>query len=80
MAKPDYTYSTAPDGPGGKSVPVRTDNRSLLQMLHEEIGNAIGLGPNRKPDDIRIGPQGTPLMDAVDAAVKGAPPPGTESN
>ena len=72
---PDYTYSTASDG-----KPVRTDNRSLLQMLHEEIGNAIGLGPNRQAVDPRVGPQGTPLMDAVDAAVKGAPPPGTESN
>jgi hypothetical protein len=74
---PDYTYSTANDG-----KPVRTDNRTILHELHDAIGNAIGLGPNRQAVDpnVNAGGKREGLMDAVNDAVKNAPPPGSESN
>lgn len=59
-------------------VPKRTDNRGILHMLHDEIGKTLGIGRAkdlgvRNQDGSKSG-----LMDAVDSAVKDAPPPGTE--
>lgn len=50
--------------------PRRVDKRSLLEMLHEEIGEKLGKNKER-----RVGTDGKGLMEAVDEAVKGAPPP-----
>lgn len=59
-------------------VPKRTDNRGILHMLHDEIGKTLGIG---RAKDVRVRDQNgsqSGLMDAVDSAVKDAPPPGTE--
>lgn len=58
--------------------PVRKDNRTILHMMHEELGKALGIGAAK---DIAVRGQGGEkqgLMDAVDEAVAGAPPPGRE--
>lgn len=60
--------------------PVRTDNRTVLHMFHDELGKALGIG---RAKDVGVrGQDGSHsgLMDAVDSAVKDAPPPGSESN
>lgn len=60
--------------------PVRTDNRGILHMMHDELGKALGIG---RAKDVGVRGQGGDkqgLMDAVDEAVKGAPAPGSESN
>lgn len=61
-------------------VPSRTDNRGVLHMFHDELGKALGIG--RAKDVAVRGQDGRKqgVMDAVDEAVKGAPPPGSESN
>lgn len=58
-------------------VPVRKDTRGVLHMFHDELGKALGIG---RAKDIGVRGQGGEkqgLMDAVDEAVKGAPPPGS---
>lgn len=58
--------------------PVRTDNRGILHMVHDELGKALGIG---RAKDLGVrGQDGKQqgLMDAVDEAVKGAPSPGNE--
>lgn len=60
--------------------PVRTDNRGVLHMFHDELGKALGIG---RAKDLSVRGQGGEkqgLMDAVDSAVNDAPPPGSESN
>lgn len=57
--------------------PVRTDNRSILHMMHDELGKALGIG-RAKDVAVNDGGQKKGLMDAVDDAVKGAPAPGGE--
>lgn len=52
--------------------PVRTDNRGILHMMHDELGKALGIGQAkdigvRNQDGSKSG-----LMDAVDDAVSGA--------
>lgn len=49
--------------------PRREDKRSLLEMLHEEIGSKLGIG---KATDRRVGVDGKGLMDVVDDAVSDA--------
>lgn len=58
-------------------VPKRTDNRGILHMLHDELGKTLGIG-QAKDVMVNDGGQRKGLMDAVDGAVKDAPPPGTE--
>lgn len=50
----------------GNQPAQRNDKRGLLHMLHDEIGQRLGIGQAK---DVRTGPSGTPLMDAVNAAV-----------
>lgn len=58
--------------------PVRKDNRGVLHMLHEEIGNALGIGKSAGAGKHVVGGKPTTVMDAVDDAVKGAPAPGSD--
>ena len=51
--------------------PVRTDNRGILHMLHDEIGKTLGIG-QAKDRTVNSGDGQQGLMDAVDEAVTGA--------
>lgn len=76
MADDDHSDDFTVDRSNNR--PARTDNRGMLHMLHDEIGKALGIG---KGDGTKYVPNSKPgVMDAVDEAVKGAPPPGSESN
>lgn len=60
--------------------PSRRDNRGILHMMHDELGKALGIGRAKDVGVRGQDGQHQGLMDAVDEAVKGAPPPGSESN
>lgn len=61
---PEDAVTTHPAS-GGQPA-TRNDKRGLLHMLHDEIGQRLGIGQAK---DIRVGTEGTGLMDAVDKAV-----------
>jgi len=54
--------------------PVRTDNRSVMKMLHDELAAHFGA----KEPTVNSGGKRMGLDEAVDEAVKGAPAPGSE--
>lgn len=68
--KPGVTVERAKGYP-----PRRVDKRSILEMLHQEIGEKLG-----KNKDRRVGVDGKGLMEAVDEAVTGAPAPGPHND
>ena len=49
----------------------RNDKRGMLHMLHDEIGQALGIGRAKDTTVMSDGKAGG-LMDAVDSAVAGA--------
>lgn len=60
--------------PASGSQPAqRNDKRGLLHMLHDEIGQHLGIGGAK---DVPVGGvnggKGSGLMDAVDQAITGA--------
>lgn len=66
----DFTVDRSP---GQK--PLRTDNRGILHMMHDELGKALGIGKGDGAGKHIINGKGTTVMDAVNEAVKGAPAP-----
>ncbi len=58
-------------------VPARTDNRSVLKMLHDELTSHFAL-PKPTDRNVNDGGQKKGLMNAVDDAVNGAPAAGSE--
>jgi len=54
--------------------PVRTDNRSVMKMLHDELAAHFGA----KERTVNSGGKQMGLDEAVDEAVRGAPAPGSE--
>jgi len=63
----DFTVDRTP---GQK--PLRTDNRGILHMLHDEIGKQLGIG-RAKDATVNVEGKQTGVMDAVNDAVDGAP-------
>lgn len=71
-AKEDFTVDRTGDRP------VRKDNRTMLHMMHQELGKVLGIGAAKDRVVSGQGGERQGLMDAVDEAVTGAPAPGTE--
>lgn len=57
-------------------VPLRQDKRSLLEMLHQEIGEKLGIGHGDGAGKHVIDGQPKTVMEAVDGGIKD----GTESD
>lgn len=54
------------------AVPRRTDNRSVLHMIHDELGKALGIGQAKDRTVNAGGGNQQGLMDTVNQAVAGA--------
>lgn len=74
MADPKDSKVTIDRTPG--FAPRRVDNRSLLEMLHQEIGDSLGIGKEKQR---RVGVDGKGLDDAVNEAITGATGKDSES-
>jgi hypothetical protein len=68
MTDEGSTDSPTPEG----QTPRRVDNRSLLHMLHDEIGERLGIGQSKGAGKHVIDGQAKTVDQAVDDAVSGA--------
>lgn len=72
MADQDHSNDFTVDRTPGQ-VPSRTDNRTILHTLHDELGKALGIGRAKDAGVVNQDGSHSGLMDAVDQAVSGAP-------